>query len=192
MPVELEMLSPKQQLKRQQIVDAATEVLLDGGLAACSTREIARVGGMNQGLIYYYFSTIEEIIDAAMDDLFTSLTAGISHASQGQHDPAERFWNVLEDYLGVFDQHPGLSLLWFEYWLSVTRAGHAGKVERLQDGLIELLTELLADAGVTDARARAKVILAYVLGVLVRRSIHPESFDDLRPEIASLARLDGR
>lgn len=186
------MLSPKQQLKRQQIVDAATEVLLDGGLAACSTREIARVGGMNQGLIYYYFSTIEEIIDAAMDDLFTSLTAGISHASQGQHDPAERFWNVLEDYLGVFDQHPGLSLLWFEYWLSVTRAGHAGKVERLQDGLIELLTELLADAGVTDAPARAKVILAYVLGVLVRRSIHPESFDDLRPEIASLARLEGR
>ncbi|HEY1968501.1 MAG TPA: TetR/AcrR family transcriptional regulator [Pseudonocardia sp.] len=192
MPVEIDALSPKQLLKRRQIVEAAKEVLMEVGPAACTTREIARSGHMNQGLIYYYFSTVEEIVDAAMESLFAELTEGIAHAGTGHNDPASRFWAVLEDYLGVFDRHPNLSLVWFEYWTTVTRAGRVDKVERLQDGLIDLLTTLLADAGVEDAPARARVILAYVLGVLVRRTMHPQSIEELRPEIASLAGISLR
>ena len=186
---ERETLSPKQLVKRQQIVGAAQAVLLRDGPAGCSSREIARESGMNKGLVYYYFDTVEEIVDTAMAELFRDLSAGIGQAGLGHEDPADRFWAVLEEYLGVFDQRPGLALLWFEYWTSVTRAGRVDKVAPFQEGLLDLLTELLSDAGVEDAAARARVILSYVLGVLVRREIHTETFDDLRPEIANLARM---
>lgn len=192
MSAGIDELSPKQLRKRRQIIDAAKNVLIDVGPAACTTREIARSGGLNQGLIHYYFSTTEEIIDAAMESLFAELTAGIAHAGTGLHDPVSRFWAVVEDYLGVFDRHPNLSLVWFEYWTIVARAGHINKVERLQDGLVDLLTTLLVDAGVDEAPARARVILAYVLGVLVRRSVHRQTFEELSPEIASLARISPR
>lgn len=190
--IEREMLSPKQLIKRQQIVNAAKAILLRDGPAGCSSREVARESGMNKGLIHYYFENVEEIIDAAMTDLFGDLAAAISQAGHGHTDPADRFWAVLEEYLGVFDRRPGLSLLWFEYWTMVTRDGRVEKVERLQEGLIELLTDLLAEAGVDDAPARARVILSYVLGVLVRFEIHPQTFNDLRPEIESLARMQRR
>jgi len=187
MALDPQSLSPKQQLKRRQIIDAALEILLREGPSGCGTRDIEAESGLNRGLIYYYFSTLEEIIDAAIGALFADLTQGIRKARQGHELAEERFWAVIESYLNVFDERPGVAMLWFEYVLSMLRAGERERVDRLQDGVVKLLTELLAEAGVVNAVIRARIVLAYVLGVVFRRLIHPVDFDELRPEIAALA-----
>ncbi|MEW9701285.1 TetR/AcrR family transcriptional regulator [Paenibacillus sp. SI8] len=42
--------------KKDKIIDAAYQVLAENGYDNASTKEIARVAGVAQGLIYYYFS----------------------------------------------------------------------------------------------------------------------------------------
>jgi AcrR family transcriptional regulator len=180
-------LSPRQLAKREQILDAAQRVILRDGPAACSTREIARASGLNKGLIYYYFDSIEEIVDAAMamwaDDLAEAVTI------DGAGDAGERFWILVKNYVDVFETRPGLALAYYEYWMRCTRSGRIDKIEGVQDRIISGFTTVLAAAGVTDAPVRARVIVSYILGLLIRQLAKPERFEDVRPEIAYLAQI---
>lgn len=52
---------------RDRIVVAAVETLRTEGFAGTTARSIARTGGFNQGLIYYYFDDLSELLLAALD-----------------------------------------------------------------------------------------------------------------------------
>lgn len=183
--------SPNQLEKRQQIVDAAKVVLLRDGLSACTSRAVAREGGLTKGLIHYYFDTVEEIVDTTMDDLLAGQMERLRAAGDPEMDPAERFWAVVSEYVKTFAEEPGLTLLWFDYTIQEMRAGHQARVRRVQDDLIALLSEVLSEAGAPEPEARARTLFSYVVGVLVRQEVDPgTSFEMLRPEIATMARME--
>lgn len=182
--------SPNHLDKRRQIVEAAKAILLSSGWGACSSREIAKATGLNKGLIHYYFNSVDEIADAAMADLLDELMARIRAAADAHTDPNERFWAVVEEYLAAFGDESQLTLLWFEWWTRETREGRLSRVEAVQDGLIDLLAELLGDVGGSPAATRARALFSYVIGALVRQTIHRRSFDELRPEVADLCGVE--
>jgi AcrR family transcriptional regulator len=49
------------------IVDAALKTLKTAGFHGASAREIARVGGFNQALIFYHFGSVRNLLLAALD-----------------------------------------------------------------------------------------------------------------------------
>src|SRR5213080_4585690 len=51
----------------QVIVDAAVETLREQGFADATSRAIARRGGFNQALIFYYFGSLEALLLAALE-----------------------------------------------------------------------------------------------------------------------------
>jgi AcrR family transcriptional regulator len=52
---------------RDRIVAAAVRTLRTEGYSGTTARSIARAGGFNQGLIYYYFDDLDELLLAALD-----------------------------------------------------------------------------------------------------------------------------
>jgi len=52
---------------RQRIVLAALDVLSEKGFAGASARVIAARGGVNPGLIFYYFGSVHELLLAALE-----------------------------------------------------------------------------------------------------------------------------
>jgi|tagenome__1003787_1003787.scaffolds.fasta_scaffold20610664_2 AcrR family transcriptional regulator len=53
---------------REQVVDATLETLKRGGLKNASARAIARTGGFNPALIFYYFGSLDRVLLAALDE----------------------------------------------------------------------------------------------------------------------------
>jgi len=51
----------------QGIVEAALETLRDEGFAGATSRAIARRGGFNQALVFYYFGSLEGLLLAALE-----------------------------------------------------------------------------------------------------------------------------
>jgi AcrR family transcriptional regulator len=51
---------------RDRILDAAVAVLRERGLAAATTKEIARVAGCSEGSLYTYFANKEQLLHAVM------------------------------------------------------------------------------------------------------------------------------
>ena len=54
---------------RQALVRGAVEALRDVGYAGASAREIARRAGCNQGLVFYYFGSVPNLLLAALDEV---------------------------------------------------------------------------------------------------------------------------
>ena len=52
---------------RSQLVDAAIETLKANGYAGSSARAIAERAGLNQGLIFYHFGSVADLLLAALD-----------------------------------------------------------------------------------------------------------------------------
>src|SRR5664280_2619747 len=52
---------------RQQFVDAAIDTLKSDGYAGASARTIAQRAGLNQGLIFYHFGSVANLLLAALD-----------------------------------------------------------------------------------------------------------------------------
>ncbi len=52
---------------RRQLVDAAIETLKEDGYAGSSARSIAQRAGLNQGLIFYHFGSVANLLLAALD-----------------------------------------------------------------------------------------------------------------------------
>jgi AcrR family transcriptional regulator len=54
---------------RQALVRGAVEALRDVGYAGASAREIARRAGCNQGLVFYHFGSVPNLLLAALDEV---------------------------------------------------------------------------------------------------------------------------
>jgi AcrR family transcriptional regulator len=52
---------------KQHIIDTATRTLQEEGFAGTSARAIARAGGFNSALIFYYFGSLTGLLLAALD-----------------------------------------------------------------------------------------------------------------------------
>jgi AcrR family transcriptional regulator len=52
---------------RQQILEAAFETLREEGFSAATSRAVARRGGFNQALVFYYFGSMDGLLLAALD-----------------------------------------------------------------------------------------------------------------------------
>jgi AcrR family transcriptional regulator len=180
-------LTPKQLGKREQIVRAARIVLFRDGLSGVTSRAIARQSGLTNGLIHYYFDTLDEIVDAVMEDELEKITDRIREAAAQNADPIERFWAVTEAHLEAFAHDPSQALMWIDYWAHSMHAGHAEPIERIDNVLVELLTELLDEAGLADAADRAQAICSYVTGAGVRSGTSRPDVAQIRRQIAVIS-----
>jgi AcrR family transcriptional regulator len=176
-------LTPNQLRKRQQIVDAARRVLATEGLAGCSVRAIADASPLTKSAIHYYFADIGALVDEAMAGHISAFLSRVREAADREPRPADRFWAAIEAYLGAFAENPGAALLWYDYWIDSARQGRLEPIDRMNRDVLALLTDLLAAAEVPDAANRADAVFSALLGLVVRQSIGPRPFDEVRSQL---------
>jgi AcrR family transcriptional regulator len=61
------MIKATGQGTRDQILEAALETVREQGFAGATSRAIARRGGFNQALVFYYFGSLDGLLLAALD-----------------------------------------------------------------------------------------------------------------------------
>jgi AcrR family transcriptional regulator len=164
--------------KREQIIDAAKQVLARHGLAACTARAVADASPLTKSAVHYYFDDIHQIVDIAMREHVAATVARLRQAAEGESDPAEKLWAVVETYLATFAARPDAAFLWFEYWIDTGR--------RKAADMRALLDELTARLPVDSPAETASALLSWLLGTVVRQQIQPRSPDQLRRELNSV------
>jgi AcrR family transcriptional regulator len=174
--------------RRDAIVDAAAEVLRTQGVAACTARSIAAASPLTKSAIHYYFSDVDEIVDAAFRRLMEAYLARIERAAADAAAPLA-WWQAAHAYLtyGVDrgDRSDRVPLLWFDYQVTRARHGRTGTSAELTDRTVALFHRLVADAGVDDAAARAEALFSALVGQIVRASMHAVDVDAVLGELAT-------
>lgn len=158
---------------RQQLLDAAIELIPEIGWNAVSTRNLAERAGVRPGLVHYHFPSLQALLSEAalaavrgIVETVPGLLAGAETAQAG----VDRLLVSLDGYSGT----DPASLLFVETYLAATRDGE------LRARLLTLLAEVrsavtgsLAGHGQQFPERTAAVLLAAIDGVMVHRALDP-------------------
>ena len=82
--------------RRNQILDAATEVFSRKGFHRATTKEIARAAGVSEGTIYNYFDSKRSLMLAIIDEVARAHLAFIQDHVRQEEDPCTRLERFFE------------------------------------------------------------------------------------------------
>ena len=82
--------APRQDNRRQQLLDVAARLFRERGYHVTSMRDIAREVGMLSGSIYYHFPSKEEMLLAVYEEGLRHIAERVDAAVAGRQTPWER------------------------------------------------------------------------------------------------------
>jgi AcrR family transcriptional regulator len=174
----------KQQRRREAIIDTAAQLLRAEGFAACSVRRVAAELELSPSAIYYYFSDIQELADAAYDAL-TDAYFGHLEAMRGTFDdPLIDFWHAAASYLQPWSVHHQLPLLWSEYYAFSGRNNRTEGVTASFRRTVTLFESFLAPIGDAGLTGRAEAVWRHANGAVLSRGAFPVDLEVVLGEIA--------
>jgi len=186
-------------VRRQQIVDAAFELASKGGLAAITVRDVAKKSGISSGLVLFHFENKERLVLAVLDWVLAStvslsLDAGVAAIT----DPIDRLAVVLGREIDRVSREPRRNRLFFEFWnhgldnrtirsrmqrdLDTYREAFLPLIDAVLDGYQRRFRE-------TNAAALATAIVSLIKGCAFQSMI--ETHLDVDAVIAAAAGLLG-
>jgi AcrR family transcriptional regulator len=108
--------TPRGDLRRQQIVEAALAEIRTQAVADVQLAAIAERAGMKASHVLYYFGSRDDVLIAAVAHAEDLLATGRSDQLRAIDDPTERLAAFVDAYLPD-DRHDPVWKLWIEGWL---------------------------------------------------------------------------
>lgn len=104
-------------LRREQIIQAAYQLAVRGGLRAITIRDVAKKAEVSTGLVIFHFRTKERVVLALLDHvLATTITLHIGPDIDAIDDPLERLVALLRQEMERLSTEPKQNRLFFEFW----------------------------------------------------------------------------
>ena len=184
--------TPKGERRRQALVTAAAQLLVEGGFDAVRHRAVAERAGLPLASTTYYFSSLEDLISAAVEhNAREELTAGRARLADLSEKPrsTEAVIELLLDLLlGVDSRHGGVEpvLLRYERLVGSPRRPYLAPLMReMASELQKLLAEIFYRSGMDLDPERLTDLIALVDGAVVNALIE----SDPDPRAAALRTL---
>ena len=128
----------------EALLDAAERLLVDVGHGGITTRRLAEEAGVNNGLVHYYFGSIENLLVRVLER-FTDRLIARQRAMYADPDvPFIEKWRTAMRYL--LSEDVAYEKVWLELQaLAWNRPELRGRVDRVNAEWREVLTEAFAE-----------------------------------------------
>ena len=100
--------SVAQEEKRKQILAAAVRVFARTGYHDCRVGDITEEAGVAHGLLYHYFTSKEEVLEAVFRDAWTEVLDAFRAVEASDESPREQLSHVAAILLGSWRRDPDL------------------------------------------------------------------------------------
>ncbi len=95
-------------LTRAKLIEAATQVFAQEGIQGATTREIARVAGVNEVTLFRHFTTKEQLLKAVIENVFELQTEALVHREQWTQDLHTDLKHYAHLYNSMLEAHEDL------------------------------------------------------------------------------------
>ncbi|MGW4739569.1 TetR/AcrR family transcriptional regulator [Nocardia xishanensis] len=148
-------------VQRRAILDAARELLAEGGTEAPGLAAVAERTGLARPSVYRYFRSREDLLEAVIADSFPRWSTSVAERMAGLDDPGARVLAYVDAnlHLVAVGEHAivrGLAAV-----VPGERLAEDSRI--LHEQLRVPLTEALVDHGADDAEAMSDLIQSIVL-----------------------------
>lgn len=91
-----------------KLIEGAVRVLGSRGMSDLSIESVCKVSGVSRATLYRYFSTKDDLLDAAGEFICLEFEAGVAIEAERHQDPVKRFAGIM-DFLMRYTAERGLT-----------------------------------------------------------------------------------
>ena len=152
--------------RKQEIIQAAIEIIADEGYGNLSMRALARASGMKLGALQYHFRTWEDLLRALVNYIEKEIREQFE--ARKLHDGSASVGEIavfmLDDSAGTADALLG-DRLWPQLWaMEQVEPLVSDLLEEVYANYVEILQAAMEAAGVESPRAEALCLMSLLEG----------------------------
>lgn len=144
------------EIRRQDIIAAAMEIIRHEGVAKLTTRSLATAVGIAQPTLFLHFGNKSHVLIALVDAIQNSLQEKIRGLPMEQMSPLERLKAVIRFHLQFIQQQPGIPRLLFSEELQSGDPTVRDRMNELVGFFLKFLTGLIS-AGQQSGEIRTDI-----------------------------------
>jgi AcrR family transcriptional regulator len=170
------------EVRRQDIIDAAMEIIRHHGTQKLTTRALAQAVGIAQPTLFLHFGNKTQVLIALVDTIQGRLQEGLRGLDPGL-DSLGRLRAVIRFQLGFIQRQPGIPRLLFSEELQTGDPAFRARMEALVGFFLQFLTGLLRGAREAgqiradiDPESHACLLLASIQGLAFRWILSHQRF----------------
>lgn len=179
-------------VRKEEIIQAALEVVGKNGVRALTIAAIAASAGMSEANIYRHFSGKDDIYSAVAEFIGSSVMSNASAIAGGSQKPLEKLETIYFSHVALIIEHPGIPRFVFSDDIHLGQRNLADTLALRIGHYIETITGVLA-AGIAEGdlkaglspRETALTLLGMIQFTALRWTISNASFQ-IRPEAEKL------
>ena len=142
---------------------AAAEVFARNGFAGARIQQISQKAGINQAMIYYYFSSKENLYQAVLEEAFLHLNQTLSHELTENLGFAHKLRRFMEFYFDLVSQNK--NLLRIIQQELVNGGKHARQIAPQHIKPLYLMGRKLIEEGIASGQCRSLDIDSLLLAI---------------------------
>lgn len=179
-------------VRKEEIIQAALEVVGKNGVRALTIAAIAASAGMSEANIYRHFSGKDDIYSAVAEFIGSSVMSNASAIAGGSRKPLEKLETIYFSHVALIIEHPGIPRFVFSDDIHLGQRNLADTLALRIGNYIETITGVIA-AGIAEGdlkpglspRETALTLLGMIQFTTLRWTISNASFE-IRPEAEKL------
>lgn len=179
-------------VRKEEIVQAALDVVGKKGVRALTIAAIADSAGMSEANIYRHFSGKDEIYSALADFIGSEVMGTAATIAGGSRKPLEKLETIFFSHITIIKAHPGIPRFVFSDDIHLGHRNIADKLALRIGNYIESITGVIA-AGIAEGelkpelspRETALTLLGMIQFTALRWTINNTSFE-IRQEAEKL------
>lgn len=164
----------ERQARKETVLDAARELLLEKGLRATTTKVIAERCELSEATLFFYFKNKDEIVLSLLFESIEFWKNGLAKLADSKADNSKKLDQIWRLFEKVNDEHPEYIVISAYLAQPNTLAGVSPEIKeqvaRLSGENFQLLADLLEEVtGRSDGWYLADALWSAFLGLVVLR-----------------------
>lgn len=162
--------------KRKLILNIALKCFAESGYYNCPVSEIARTAGISKGLIYNYFNSKEDLLNALVKD--------VSYKVAELFDPNHDGVLTKYEFFGFQDklaEHIPAHLSYWQFYLSILSRPDVAESVNIEDinsqnRFAEMLIDFFRNRGCSDPEGETLIFSMLIKGAVMTYLTSPKSY----------------
>ena len=179
-------------VRKEEIVQAALEVIGNKGVRALTIAAIAESAGMSEANVYRHFSGKDEILSALADYIGSAVMGKAATIAAGSRRPLEKLETIFLSHMSLIAEQPGIPRFVFSEDVHLGNRKVADTIAFRIGSYVETLSGII-EAGISEGELRqdlspretALTFLGMIQFTALRWTIGGASFD-IREEAEKL------
>ncbi|MFQ6607190.1 MAG: TetR/AcrR family transcriptional regulator [Fidelibacterota bacterium] len=163
----------KEEARKNQILDAALEVVVKKGYADCRMDDIVKVSGLSKGTIYWYYKSKKEVFLSLINHWVSKFGVTLNHIVQEDLSASDQLRQLFSFFLDISEKNPEVLNAELEFWALASRdQDFLNKTQKIYHELMEFIEAIVANGVETgefknlDVKVAALSIMVNVEGII--------------------------